>query len=117
MPGEYHEHGHLFGGRASAAQEYPKGSCEAMCRGLAAQEAVDLAHRFTTLPMDAKGIGSLSLWCCEATGELGNHDWPGAVETPVGSYPVNWADGMHGHGGHLLRSALGDRSGEKALIG
>ena len=67
--------------------------------------------------MDFKWIGSLSLLCCEATGELGNHDLPGAVETPVGTHPAKWDDGMHNRDGHLLRSAPGDKSGEKALIG
>ena len=112
-----HEHVHLVGGRTSAAQEHPKGLCEATCRGLAAQKAVDLSRRFTTLPMDSKRIGSLSLLCCEAAGELGNHDWPGAIETPVGSYPVSWADNRHDHDGHFLRSAPRDKSGEEALIG
>ena len=69
-----HEHVHLVGGRVSAAQEYPKGMCEAVCRGLAAQKAVDLSRRFTTLPIVSKRIGSLNLLCREATGELGNHD-------------------------------------------
>ena len=67
--------------------------------------------------MDSKRIGSLSLLCCEATGELGNHDGPGVVDTSVVSYLARWADGMHDRDGHLLRSAPGDRSGEEALIG
>ena len=106
-----HEHVKLVGGWASAAREYPKGLCEAICRGLAAQKAVDRSRRFITLPLASKRIGSLSLLCCEAPGGLGNHDWPGAVETPVCSYPVNWTDGIHDHDGHLLRPAPGDRSG------
>ena len=55
--------------------------------------------------------------CCEATSELDQHDCPGVFETPVGSYPASWADGMHDHDGHLWMSAPGDRSGEEALIG
>ena len=51
-----HEHVHLAGGRASAAQEYPKGLCEATCLGLAAQKAADLSRRFITLPMDSEQI-------------------------------------------------------------
>ena len=35
----------------------------------------------------------------------------------MGSYPAKWADGMHDHDGHLLRSAPGDRPGEEALAG
>ena len=35
----------------------------------------------------------------------------------MGSSPVSWADGMHDHDGHLLRSAPGDRSGEETWIG
>ena len=78
----------------------PSGWYKAICRGLAAQNAVYISRRLTTLPMDSKRIGSLSLLCCAATGELGNRDWPGAVETPVVSYPANWADGMHDHDEH-----------------
>ena len=39
-----HEHAHLIGGRISAAQEHPKELWEAICRGLAAQNAVDLSR-------------------------------------------------------------------------
>ena len=63
-----HEHVHLVGGRAAAAQEYPRELCESICRGLAAQKKADLSTRFTTLPMNAERVVSLSMLCCEATG-------------------------------------------------
>ena len=55
-----HDHVHLVGGRASAAQEYPKALCEAICRGIPAQKAADLSYRFTTVPLCEKKISSLS---------------------------------------------------------
>ena len=48
-----HDHVHLVGGRASAAQEYPRELCQAICRGIAAQKRCDLEYRFTTLPMSS----------------------------------------------------------------
>ena len=35
----------------------------------------------------------------------------------MGSYPSNWADGMHDHDGHPLRSAPSGRSGDETLVG
>ena len=62
-----HEHVHLAGGRASAAQEYPRQLCEAICRGLAKQRREDLSNRFTILPMCDKRLFVVlrGHWCCE----------------------------------------------------
>ena len=69
-----HEHVHLVGGRAAAAQEYPKELCESICRGLAAQKKEDLSRRFTTLAMNNSRRSSLSQLCCEASGNCVDGD-------------------------------------------
>ena len=56
-----HEHVHLIGGRAAAAQEYPRELCESIRRGLAAQKKADFFTIFTTLPMNAGNVLSLSI--------------------------------------------------------
>ena len=92
-----HEHVHLVGGRAAAAQEYPKKSCEAICRGIADQRANDLSRKFTTLPMCERvaslaslcieATGHLSSFCREATGDNNKTDWPSPIDQPIGDYP------------------------------
>ena len=113
-PGD-HEHVHLMGGRASAAQEYPQQLCEAICRGLAAQKRLDLEYRFT-LPVYKNKLNSLSSLCREATHEE-KGSWPSRVEKPIGSYPAGWSDGVHDADGHGLRAKLEDHSGEDLLSG
>ena len=48
---------------------------------------------------------------------MDKQDWRGVVEKLVGSYPLNLADGMHNHDGHLLRLPRNDGTGEEALVG
>ena len=114
-PGD-HEHVHLVGGRASAAQEYPLKLCEAICRGIAAQKRYDLSFRFTLLVKSSDNLNSLSSLCCEASYD-GMQSWPGNVERPVGEYPKHWSDGTHDLDGHELRAAADDRKGEEILSG
>ena len=71
-----HAHVHLVGGRASAAQEYPRDLCEAICRGIAEQKRQDVSRKFVMLPMCEKRVSSLASLCCEASGAAGT--WPKA---------------------------------------
>ena len=112
-----HEHVHLVGGRASAAQEYPRELCEAICRGVANQKKHDLSTKFATLPMCEKRVQSLNSLCCEATGNTSIPDWPAPVEKPIGEYPTHWSDGIHDRDGHALGSTPTDTEGEAILYG
>ena len=107
---------HLVGGRASAAQEYPAGLCEAICRGVAKQKRLDLSRKFTTLPMAPKQLQSLSSLCREATSGESVGSWPSGVVCPVGDYPTHWSDGIHDRDGHGLATSIDNTGGEEALV-
>ena len=95
-----HEHVHLLGGRASAAQEYPKQLCEAICRGLAAQKKADLSYRFTTVPMGNSSVSSFLSLCCETTLSDSNQ--------------VNSDNGVDA-GKHILEQVAESRGGDRGV--
>ena len=112
-----HEHVHLVGGRAAAAQEYPYEVCEALCQGAAAQKKSDMSHILYTLPMGGQGIASLSSLCQEATFVMSDktNGWPGLIEKPIGSFTQHSTGGIHEPDGHALGYTLTSRDGEAAL--
>ena len=122
-----HRHVHLVGGRASAAQEYPRELCQAICRGIAAQKKCDLEYRFATLPMSSVELVDFSHVCCQATGRTGeisslcNIDestssvWLAPVIRPIGDFPVHWHDGVHDQDGHGMQSGPHECDGERVL--
>ena len=124
-----HDHVHLVGGRASAAQEYPRELCQAICRGIAAQKRYDLEYRFATLPMSSVELVDFSHVCCQATGRVGeisslckidestNSVWLAPIIRPIGDFPKHWHDGVHDVDGHGMRSGPDDCEGEKILQG
>lgn len=54
-----HEHGHLEGGRAAAAAEYPTKLSEAICRGVAEQVVYDRSARVCTHSLS---LGATQTW-------------------------------------------------------
>ena len=111
-----HQHVHLVGGRASAAQEYPRELCEAICRGIAKQKRLDPSRKFTTLPMCGKRLTSLSSLCRKASMDAGKRSWPKSPEQPIGSYPKHWSDALHDNDGHGLATTITNTDGEEALM-
>ena len=63
-----HAHVPFVGGRAAAAAIYPEKLCRAICRGLSAQLRADRGLLICSPDLDARGLKSLSLLCCEASG-------------------------------------------------
>ena len=120
---------HLVGGRASAAQEYPRELCQAICRGIAAQKECDLEYRFATLPMSSVELVDFSHVCCQATGRLGEVSslckidegttsvWQAPIIRPVGDFPSHWHDGVHDIDGHGMQAGPEDCKGEQILRG
>ena len=102
-----HEHVHLVGGRASAAQVYPPELCKAILRGIVRQKAVEAKDRVSTRLMNPKQLRSFvsSLSCGSAPlRSLVNSISKGSKRTvieaagktnPVGDWPVNWVDTVH----------------------
>ena len=88
-----HEHVRLVGGKAAAAQEYPYGPCEAICRGVASQKKSDMFRILYTLPVGDKSIASLTSLCkrkprtscwIKRTGGLGQLRSPSDVIHSIG---------------------------------
>ena len=57
------KHVHLMGGRAEKAAEYPKGLCEAICRGLALQRRYDTSRHVGTNPMSIVQVKEMMSLC------------------------------------------------------
>lgn len=115
-PGD-HEHVHLLGGRAVAAQVYPAELCRSVCKGIVAQKSADHSRMLEILPMSEQRMQSISSLCMEATnGKLCEaNNWPGYVERPIGDYPKHWSNGIHDLDGHQVRSNIENRDGELIL--
>ena len=89
-----HEHVHLVGGRASAAQVYPDELCRSILRGVVRQKAEDGRVDSIAVPtmssLQIQGfISSLSNF------EIGSVRELVKMTKPIGSWPDHWVDMMH----------------------
>ena len=92
-----HEHVHLMGGRAAAAQIYPDPLCHAIAEGVLEQKRDDAKNVVELPKMDSvelkKFVGFLGVGVGETVRAKNG------IGYPIGDWPDNWVDPIHEEAG------------------
>ena len=88
-----HDHVHLVGGRAAAAQVYPPALCQAMIKGIVMQKKVDAGRQISTPKMDTGQFKQFirSITCHNSS----TIRVIGKTIVPIGQWASNWVDPVH----------------------
>jgi hypothetical protein len=103
-----HKHVALVGGRASQCQVYPPALCEAMCRGIAKQQAWDAGGVVSSGSLGKAQLYSIMTRIVDprVASKLRPHCLHRIAARPIGEWPGHFVDHLHEpHGGCDLHGA------------
>ena len=94
-----HDHVHLVGGGAAAAQVYPDALCQSILRGIAERQKIDASRQVSSPKMSQDHLRSFigSVFCTD----VGTVKDLAKLTKPIGNWPDNWAEPAHQEDGGL----------------